>query len=110
MTKIILVFILLVFTTGAANASVLMPCCPKQQSLIQKSEARPCHEHHQQSKPIHEKNTSSCLCAYTCVAKISLIDMNFSKDFVSTNKIPAFWTNDIFASVIVRPESPPPKA
>ena len=110
MTKIILVFILLAFTTGAANASVLMTCCPKQQNLIQKSEVQPCHGHHQQSKPIHEKNASGCLCAYTCVAKISLIDMNFSDEFVSTSKINPFWTNDIFASVIIRPESPPPKA
>jgi hypothetical protein len=110
MSRIILTFILLVFSVGAANASVLMTCCPKQQNLIQKSEAQPCHGHHQKSKPIHEKNTSSCLCAYTCVAKISLIDMNFSDDFVSTNKIPAFWTNDFFASIIIRPESPPPKA
>jgi hypothetical protein len=111
MLRILMAFMIVVFSVGATNASSLLNCCPKEPAPTQLSESSPpCHDSDNSSPKAPEKKAAGCLCTYTCIPQISVNEIILSEDVMHINIIPIVWADDAFLSRVIRPESPPPKA
>lgn len=112
MSRLILAFVLLLFSFNAASASGLLSCCDMSKPVVTKAEntPKPCHE---MAKTEDKKETSKaakhCLCASLCAAKITSL-LDFPPFNAVSFEMPAsYGANDIAVSVDLQPESPPPK-
>lgn len=112
MTRFVLAFVLLVFSVNAAQASLLMTCCPKQEPTNQYAQtppsSPPCHDSHPSSS-IKKLNATGCLCSYTCAVKLGLDDLSLALDRMTLYYAHPFPKDEIGHSQSLRPEYPPPK-